>query len=73
MSDLLGHIAAMRALAEAFAFQANECDDPMAEPVMFATSAAYSRAADSLEAKMREGCFPDLNPITLPRKRPQRG
>lgn len=50
MSALRPHIRAARALAEAFAFEANEIGDTFHAPLLLRMSAAYSRAAAVMEA-----------------------
>ncbi|QTH19696.1 hypothetical protein HRJ34_15090 [Rhizorhabdus wittichii] len=50
MSALRPHIRAARALAEAFAFEANETGDERNGLLLCRISAAYSRAAKSMEA-----------------------
>lgn len=53
MSILLGHIRAARALAEAFAFEANECGDERHGLLLVRISAAHTRAANSMEEAER--------------------
>lgn len=49
MSVLLGHAKAARALAEAFAFEANECGDDRNGLLLARISAAYSRGARNMD------------------------
>lgn len=53
MSALLPFMTANRSLAEAFAFEANECGDEPNALLLTRISAAYSRSANDLEAKIR--------------------
>lgn len=53
MSDLIGHIKAMRALADSFATEANVAANVTSSQVMANMSIAYNRAANLLEAQAR--------------------
>lgn len=54
MSYLTDHAIAARSLAEAFAFEANECGDDRNALLLTRMSSAYSRAAADMETKV--GC-----------------
>ena len=72
MSVLAPHIRAARALAEAFAFEANECGDERNALLLVRMSASYTRAADDLQAQQQaeyqtvtqDGCYMPDGPFT---------
>jgi hypothetical protein len=68
MSALAGHAKAMRALAEAFAFEGNECGDDRNALLLCRVSAAFSRAALSLGETARAECSNEENPPLHPRR-----